>query len=837
MGQIDSKDADTRIQDALNNLNRMELKDLEAVFLELSCKNEKGENIIKQPTWLNRDKFAQTLGTSEFLIEELFSAFDCDQNGVIDMQEFMVGMAFCLHGSVKKKSDLLFQIFNLDGDDGIDPKELSLVLTSCLQSAHSLLRKVSLSEGLCDEESTFLEDPTQKAAIVTLLVDKIVKDAFQTCDVSQTGKLNVDEFAKWVHKNPKLITNAFLFKCPKPSQEPGQSNPSFNFGDEHDDSESGVFQDLKNESADDTSSAKPMSLQDLFSQSNPDSTNFFDSIGTLQDNDQSMQTMNNNSMDTVESEGTVESTDTHSHSNISSIDVDISSNNVDNSVSDKSNNEDNYKEATELISEDNVQTDCHSDIPGETLDLEQDLLRTRAESCEVAVECLESLDGHHSGIESKADDLLDAAIDTSGTPIVYLWEPNAEVKQLLQQSLSGSQTEYKPVQPTMVVETFGDNPVKELLEKYLGEQEASKRHVSSFSHVDSNLDGLSTLLQNGCWRGALDFTGNYIGAHYSSIQKTGESLLNPTILQVWYIRIILLVRLRMFTSAEAEMDSFKDLELPDYFFQFYPRLYPGTEGSMIPFSFRLLNAEIPQYVGKPELCLDRLYSLLSKVNYIVEKLSNEGTELGNSNNSLSDNEGKDRLDIWHKRIIQIHFSLANCFLSMKEYLLTVEILEKIITLEPSRAVSILSLIGRMYLQFGDHISAQKYFKRIECYSQNDDLSMIEMNHAYTLLTKGLYKGAYQHFLTAHDIDKTNLAACNNAAVCLIFMGKVKEAGDILETMVCQSPDKSLHEEIILNLTTVYELETSRALQKKHKLLDLISKHKGDGFNVQCLKLS
>ena len=82
-----------------------------------------------------------------------------------------------------------------------------------------------------------------------------------------------------------------------------------------------------------------------------------------------------------------------------------------------------------------------------------------------------------------------------------------------------------------------------------------------------------------------------------------------------------------------------------------------------------------------------------------------------------------------------------------------------------------------------------------------------------------------------------VAACNNAAVCLLFMGKVKEASDILETMVCQAPERTLHEEILLNLTTVYELETSRALQKKHKLLDLVSKHKGDGFNVQCLKLT
>merc|ERR1719354_336055 len=107
-----------------------------------------------------------------------------------------------------------------------------------------------------------------------------------------------------------------------------------------------------------------------------------------------------------------------------------------------------------------------------------------------------------------------------------------------------------------------------------------------------------------------------------------------------------------------------------------------------------------------------------------------------------------------------------------------------------------------------------------------------MNSGYFSLTKGAYKDAHNHFLELHA-----QADNGNAAVCLLFMGKVKEASDILETMVCQSPEKSLREEILLNLTTVYELETSRALQKKHKLLDLVSKHKGDGFNVQCLKLT
>ena len=64
-----------------------------------------------------------------------------------------------------------------------------------------------------------------------------------------------------------------------------------------------------------------------------------------------------------------------------------------------------------------------------------------------------------------------------------------------------------------------------------------------------------------------------------------------------------------------------------------------------------------------------------------------------------------------------------------------------------------------------------------------------------------------------------------------------QASNLLENMVWRSPGSCLNEDILFNLNTVYELETSRALQKKHKILDLVCQHRGDGFNTQCLKLT
>ena len=68
MGNGDSKQ-EARLKVAISKVNKVELKDLEAVFQELSTKTNDGQDVIYQPTWLNRDKFAQVLGTNEFLIE------------------------------------------------------------------------------------------------------------------------------------------------------------------------------------------------------------------------------------------------------------------------------------------------------------------------------------------------------------------------------------------------------------------------------------------------------------------------------------------------------------------------------------------------------------------------------------------------------------------------------------------------------------------------------------------------------------------------------------------------------------------------------------------------
>ncbi|XP_057314478.1 trafficking protein particle complex subunit 12-like [Hydractinia symbiolongicarpus] len=946
MGQGGSTEQDAKVKAVVGKLSKMEIKDIEALFMELSTKTQEGESVIRQPTWLNRDKFAEVFGMTELVIEQLFEAFDRDKNGLVDMEEFVTGMALCLHGSVKEKCKLLFKIFNLDGDDGISKEELSAVLTSCLQSAQAVLLSTLKSEGISGCEET-VANQTGTAMMVSVVVDKIVKDAFEKCDLSGTGKLEINEFVKWVHKNPKLMNNIFVMQCPKPSSQSNSlptSASSFSIIETPvTEEESDVFESIKPIPEQEepelkqieeettqkpqtllniasTTSSKQQSLQDFFSQQTgkDDQQNFFDSLGadtSTQSNQQLDNIGKENSLprplsETCLTQNLDGSLDAHggSENNLNQIiprsqlipqnvkseslqsitlsqdslldDKNNSSEFSQNSVPPKSSVNDvvvslepNLDPAPEIFPSDVQYTNnaSHSLQDASHLEATQgstDSVVSNAVSQYPDSAVLENTGQSESAPPSKSaeqssQDIPELAVDivkverqrsvpmaeapaemfAEEKPYCSYWQPNYRTQQTLNLFGQGQLFDQSLLTfPSVLVENQMGDPVRDLVAKYLGEQEAYKRPTLTSEAVEMNENGIRKLLSAGCWRAAVDLTTKYLTAYGQGVSSTKaqeRTLLTPKLLQIWFVRISLLIKLRMFSSAEAELVAFKDFEGPDMYYQFYPQLYPGRKGSIVSFSFRLLHAELPQYNGRPNVALDRLYLLLSKVTRVVSNLSNGLNEDGEKNVDIPHAELEERLKLWKKRQLQIHYSLGNCLLGMKEYTLAVKLFEEVIKLDPARKLPILSAIGRIYLQFGDFETATKYFKMVEKAEEKDEkiLSIIAMNKGYLSLAHSSYEEAYQQFTLSSQHNPENLAANNNAAVCLLFIGKVKGASNVLESMVCRSPQVSLHEDILFNLNTVYELETSRALQKKHKLLDLVSKHRGDRFNVQSLKLT
>lgn len=74
------------------------------------------------------------------------------------------------------------------------------------------------------------------------------------------------------------------------------------------------------------------------------------------------------------------------------------------------------------------------------------------------------------------------------------------------------------------------------------------------------------------------------------------------------------------------------------------------------------------------------------------------------------------------------------------------------------------------------------------------------------------------------------------AVCLLYSGKQKEAVSLLEAVITSNPTAGLHENLLLNLCTLYELESSSSMENKYKMLRMVAKYKGDAISLHCLKL-
>lgn len=76
------------------------------------------------------------------------------------------------------------------------------------------------------------------------------------------------------------------------------------------------------------------------------------------------------------------------------------------------------------------------------------------------------------------------------------------------------------------------------------------------------------------------------------------------------------------------------------------------------------------------------------------------------------------------------------------------------------------------------------------------------------------------------------------AVCHLYSGKMYEAIKLYEKAINLNPRKTINEALLLNCSTLYELESNESKKKKVDLLKLVSANRSDleiGIET-CLKL-
>lgn len=364
-------------------------------------------------------------------------------------------------------------------------------------------------------------------------------------------------------------------------------------------------------------------------------------------------------------------------------------------------------------------------------------------------------------------------------------------------------------------EPLGD-PLKNIVNKFYGEKESEKRILPNAESVIADVNGIQILIKCGCIRSVINLT--------TKILKDIDPTYSPYSLQIWYLRIACLMKLKLFKEAEYELVQFQEFNKKQYFYEFHSEQYPCRKGSMIPFGLRMLNAELPHYLGRSDDSIQNLYKILSIVQNVLKNLEHDNDE---------------SCKIWYVRKTKVLFSIINILIGRKSYEKAIEMLSQVLETQYVDKCAIWSCIGKLFVQMGALMDASDSFLKAKDFSNQksiEDNARILINLSLIRIANGMYNEAYDSLIEANNIIPNNPTITNNMAFCLFYSGNLKQAITLIENFIRNNPNNNVNESIIFNLCTLYELESAKAHQKKLNLLLWLNVYAGDGFYEACLQL-
>jgi len=370
-------------------------------------------------------------------------------------------------------------------------------------------------------------------------------------------------------------------------------------------------------------------------------------------------------------------------------------------------------------------------------------------------------------------------------------------------------------------------------------------------------------------------TGHLLEMYGQGKGKAGQlSKHSQTSFQIWFCRLALLVNLKLFTVAEAEAEQFGELDKPDVFMQYYPELYGGRRGSLAPWSMRLLLAQLPGLCGKHIDSFNRLFALHFSLKDMLRNLAKGLAPDGQVWLDATPEEIQSAESCWKDRERQVLSALVNNAIAASDIQSAIKCLDMLCGVESEeRRAALYAAYGRLYLQLGNLARADKWFaaasKLRDPNKPEDQLDGL-MDSAFLAIGQGQFESALQRFQSALSltvntvrppsapanppplaavnspgiwtgnnnsggVSKLEKVIRNNISVCLLYLGRLKEGLEIVENSIT-SDTSNIQGNPILNLCTLYELESSYALQKKIGMLGLISIHCSDSFPISSLKL-
>ncbi|ORX87511.1 TPR-like protein [Anaeromyces robustus] len=368
------------------------------------------------------------------------------------------------------------------------------------------------------------------------------------------------------------------------------------------------------------------------------------------------------------------------------------------------------------------------------------------------------------------------------------------------------------------------------LKKHFPKDTIFNRGLPKAEENDKYPEGTGILITSQSW-------------HALAIHTKKQILSTPptkldTLMRLWYCHILALSKLGLIQIARAEIQKLGDFENdPKYQFESYPDIFPGLYGTFVSFEIRILKVLLLSHLDDTKQSLNGIYLLLHETK-------------------------KQTILLERNLEIQLQLIIASLLIKMKNIPSAIKVLKKIQKKYPKHP-EILSAIGRLHIQIGNHDEAKKYFRLVENLikdlkksisnynQQNTPISLnaktinvkqlheiILMNRSYISIMDNLYDLATQSLLEVLSLNPNHLVAANNLALCYLYQGQLKKAIETMENMISAGPSLACSQEsFIFNLSTMYDLTSNTFLHKKKLCLDRIVKYSKDGLNVSCLKLN
>ena len=190
-----------------------------------------------------------------------------------------------------------------------------------------------------------------------------------------------------------------------------------------------------------------------------------------------------------------------------------------------------------------------------------------------------------------------------------------------------------------------------------------------------------------------------------------------------------------------------------------------------------------------------------------------------------------------QREILISMCIITHLVIEKEFPLAILLLQDLLQKNPHN-VNFLSTLGRVHLQLGNIKAAATIFKQIETLVTEVEKNILcNMNRGYLSLAMDQYNTAVENFQAVLNVDPNNIVAANNKAICLLYKCDMTGATNILEEIIRRDPERNLHETIVFNLCTLYDLKSDNSTEKKKSIMSLVGKFGADSFDFTVLKLT